>query len=243
MFNTKDALVEFERVSFSYNLTSDLFRHLSLSIQKGAFYFLTGPSGAGKTSFLKMIYMAISPMIGDIKIFGKSSSNMTPLEKANIRQKIGIVFQETFLINHITVLQNVALPLYIKGLSTKLANEHAYSILKWMSLDMFAEEYPSNLSGGQRQRVEIARAVVGKSSLILADEPTGNVDYENAMKIIYLFESLHKSGTTVIFATHDRSLARSFPYPEIHINNFNIEYLEGKGIQLSSKYGNKSVCM
>lgn len=222
----KKPLVVFDNVSLSYKTDEDIFYDLNLTFYPGSFYFLTGPSGSGKTSFLKLIYMDVAATQGDVFVFGRGLSSLTQASVPHLRQRIGMVFQDCYLLNHLTLVENVALPLKIRGLDESQARYNATEMLSWVGLGRYLNHYPEFLSGGQRQRAAIARAVINRPALLLADEPTGNVDKENATKILHLFEELNKRGTAIVFATHDRSLAASYSYPELLIKDQQIHWNE-----------------
>jgi cell division transport system ATP-binding protein len=210
-------LVSFQNIGLTFKGNVRLFSKLNLDIAEGGFYFLTGLSGAGKSTLLKLIYMGLAPTNGHLSLFGEDVSrinlDMVPL----IRRKIGIVFQDFRLLPHLTTIENVALPLKVRGIDGRKARQQAKELLTWVGLEDVLNSFPHTLSGGQQQRAAITRAVMGKPKLLLADEPTGNVDEEAARKILYLFEELHKSGTTIILATHNRSFAKEFHHPEIFL--------------------------
>lgn len=218
-------IVAFDRVALSFPGVKDIFQNVSFTLQPGSFHFLTGGSGSGKTSLLKLICLDyLSTSKGQIRLFGRNSATLRLGEFPLIRQKMGVVFQEFCLLDHLTVMQNVILPLILRGVDEKKATEQAAEMIKWVGLLPWVNSLPSILSGGQKQRVAIARAVISRPALLLADEPTGSVDPENAIKILYLFEELNKMGTTVLIATHDRHLASNFPYPELEFKNKNLIY-------------------
>ena len=222
----KNIVVQLEHVSLNYNREREVFRDVNVSLEEGSFYFLTGPSGSGKTSFLKLIYMGIAPSYGSVRVFGTSLGEISPRNIPCLRQSIGIVFQDCFMLNHLSVVENVALPLRFRGVKEDQANQNAIELLNWVGLGSHLNCYPDVLSGGQQQRAAIARAVINRPTLILADEPTGNVDQENSERIFHLFEELNNRGTTVILATHDRSLANMHAYPELVIYDHSIRRVE-----------------
>lgn len=222
----KKPLVVFNGVSLSYKTDEEVFWDLNLTFNSGSFYFLTGPSGAGKTSLLKLMYMNIMPTQGSVIVLGQDTLTIPQRKIPYLRQKMGIVFQDCYMLNHMTLIENVALPLRIRGLNRSQALYNASEMLSWVGLARYINHYPDVLSGGQKQRAAIARAVIHRPSFLLADEPTGNVDKENATRILHLFEELYKRGTTVIFATHDRSLAAAYAYPELLIKDKQIHLNE-----------------
>lgn len=216
-------MVRFDAVSLRYGESYPIFRHLNFSFSSGSFYFLTGSSGVGKTSFLKLIYRELKPTEGKITVFGRDVSTLTATELPYFRQRMGLVFQDCRLINGLSILENVCLSLRILGTNYKRAKIYAHELLEWVGLATHLYEYPSSLSDGQKQRVAIARAVITRPLLLLADEPTGNVDENAAFKLMYLFEELNKMGTTVILATHNRSIVNEFAYPELMLERGHLQ--------------------
>jgi cell division transport system ATP-binding protein len=210
-------IVSFQNVGLTFKENIRLFSKLDLTINEGEFYFLTGLSGAGKSTLLKLIYRGITPTSGTLTVFGENTNRLGQNNIASMRRKIGIVFQDFRLLPHLTTVENVALPLKVRGIDPKKARQQAKDLLSWVGLEDVLHSFPHTLSGGQQQRAAITRAVMGKPKLLLADEPTGNVDEEAARKILYLFEELHRSGTTIILATHNRSFAKEFNHPEIFL--------------------------
>ncbi|MEB3701889.1 Cell division ATP-binding protein FtsE [Candidatus Bealeia paramacronuclearis] len=211
--------VKAEGLGISYDGKTALLKSVNFSLPKGSFHFLTGPSGSGKSSLLKMLYLGLRPTWGKLHLFGRDTSLVKFEHLPSFRQRLGVVFQEFNLLDHMTVLENVSLPLRVRGLDSKEARIQAEDLLKWVGLQDFIYTYPNKLSGGQKQRVAIARAVIARPQLLLADEPTGNVDDEMALKLIHLFEELLKLGTTILIATHNREMMTRFPYPELRIDN------------------------
>lgn len=209
-------LIQFQNVDLRYG-DRIVFGEASFSIPPGSFHFLTGVSGAGKSSLLKLMYLGARPYRGSISLFGRDTRNVQGDEIAAFRQKIGVVFQDGFLLNHLNVIDNVALPLRVKGENQHRARNQALKILDWVGLGDRATSSLSILSGGERQRVVIARAVIAKPALLLADEATGNVDDETASRIMFLFEEMNRAGTTIVFATHNQDLLTTFSYPYLHL--------------------------
>jgi cell division transport system ATP-binding protein len=212
-------IVHFENVSMRYGLGADIFHNVTFKLQQGSFHFLTGPSGAGKSSLIRMMYLGHQNYRGSVKLFDRDASTIGASDLPGLRQNIGIVFQDFHLLDHISAIDNVALPLRVRGMDLKQSRAHAREILNWVGLEDCLDARPDALSGGQKQRVAIARAVIGKPKLLLADEPTGNVDDKIAVKLIYLFEELNRMGTTIVLATHNHDLSGEFPHPRLHLEN------------------------
>lgn len=211
-------IAQFDQVGLGYGQHTMLFKDLSFVLEAGGFYFLTGPSGSGKSSLLKLLYLGLMPTLGHVKLFGRDTDTMRPSQRIKARQDIGIVFQDFKLLDHLSVIENVALPLRIRGLDGFKSREQAKELLKWVGVDCL-DANPQVLSGGEKQRVAIARAVIARPKLLLADEPTGNVDDQSALKLFHLFEELHKIGTTILLATHHKQLVESFPYPSFQLQD------------------------
>jgi cell division transport system ATP-binding protein len=205
------AIVEFDRVGLRYGTGAEVLRDLDFRLGKGAFYFLTGPSGAGKTSLLKLLYLAQRATRGRISLFGTELSDAPRDALPAFRRRIGVVYQDFRLIRHLSAFDNVALPLRIAGAAEEEVEGSVREMLAWVGLADRASARPPTLSGGEQQRVAIARAVIARPELLVADEPTGNVDSEMAARILHLLTALNRLGTTVIVATHDMSLVASTP--------------------------------
>jgi cell division transport system ATP-binding protein len=220
-------VVRFENVSLSYgggtgskggpNKTTHVLKDLNFQLNQGSFHFLSGPSGAGKTSLLKMIYLAQNPTEGRISLFGKAVRPNDREAQAMIRREIGIVFQDFRLLPHLNVFDNAALPLFVGGQKTADFTNDVTELLAWVGLKSHLKSMPDVLSGGEKQRLAIARAVVNRPTLILADEPTGNIDYAMGLRIMRLFLELNRLGATVLIATHDESLIRSTGMPVLEL--------------------------
>ena len=198
-----------------YGLGPEVLHDVSFALKAGSFHFLTGPSGAGKSSLLKLMYIGHHPSRGLIHLFGNDVTTIGRRDLPAIRRRIGVVFQDFRLIEHLSAVDNVALPLRIAGANEGRVREHVADLLRWVGLEEQLESRPSTLSGGQQQRVAIARAVIARPELLLADEPTGNVDDEIAMRLLYLLEELNKIGTTVVIATHNEALVSKFDHPRL----------------------------
>ncbi|NCC02550.1 MAG: cell division ATP-binding protein FtsE [Proteobacteria bacterium] len=212
-------MVSFEHVSLRYNQDQVVLSDVNLALMPGVFYFLTGASGAGKTSLLRLIYQMEKPTSGKITLFDKDTSQLQRGDFPAIRRRLGIVFQDFRLIPHLSALENAALPLRIAGASDKIVLDYVKELLSWVGIGERMHAMPHELSGGEQQRVAIARAIVNKPNLLLADEPTGNVDEETSKKLMYLFMELNKMGTTVIFATHQQNLVRKYAKPILRLKH------------------------
>jgi cell division transport system ATP-binding protein len=208
-----DAVVRFENVGLRYGHGPEVLRDLSFEIEPGSFRFLTGPSGAGKTSLLRLLFLALKPTRGLMTLFGRDVATLPRRELPGIRRRIGVVFQDFRLLDHLTTFENVALPLRVAGERCASYRDNVMELLEWVGLADHANAFPPVLSGGEKQRVAIARAVVGKPDLVLADEPTGNVDPALAVRLLTLLVELHRFGTTVLIATHDTGLIRQAGAP------------------------------
>ena len=204
-------MVRFENVGMRYGLGPEVLRDISFSLERGAFHLLTGPSGAGKTSLLKLIYLAERPSRGMISMFGRDTGGMERDELPPLRRRIGVVFQDFRLLDHLTVLDNVALPRRVMGQTEAQYRADVEELLAWVGLGNRLNAKPPTLSGGEKQRVAIARAVVAKPELLLADEPTGNVDPDIGGRIMRLFIELNRLGTSILIATHDQRIIERLP--------------------------------
>ena len=212
-------MIRCTNLNLEYIAEKPVLKHVNLHLEAGSFTFLSGPSGAGKSSLLSLLSLSLKPTTGTLHLFGADVTDLSREQLPEIRRKIGTVFQDYQLLNHLTVAENVALPLKIIGETQEEIQPKVQELIHWIGLEGFADVRPPLLSGGQKQRVAIARAVINKPLLILADEPTGNLDHELSMKLMYLFRSLNKVGTTVVIATHDASLLEAFDYPTIYLRD------------------------
>jgi cell division transport system ATP-binding protein len=211
------ALVQFEHVSLSYTSDHTVLTEVNFVLPAGGFYFLTGPSGAGKSSLLNLLTCAERPTSGRIYLFGTDITHAPRAEMTELRRQLGVVFQDFRLIPYLSAQENVALPLRLAGRDEDYIAKHTKELLDWVGLGARFHAYPTELSGGEQQRVAIARAVVNKPRLLLADEPTGNVDDETALKLFHLFDEMNKMGTAVVLATHQQQLIERFKKPALHL--------------------------
>ncbi|HEU0117058.1 MAG TPA: cell division ATP-binding protein FtsE [Alphaproteobacteria bacterium] len=220
--------IQFEHVNLDYGPNRPVLADVNFALPPRGFYFLTGPSGAGKSSLLRLIYCAEKPTKGRIFLFGQDITTLPCEALPALRRQIGVVFQDFKLIPHLTALENAALPLRLAGAEEAYVERHTRELLSWVGLGHRFDAYPAELSGGEQQRVAIARAVVNKPKLLLADEPTGNVDDENAFKLFHLFDELNKIGTAVILATHQQNMVEKFNKPALRLKGGNLSTLMAK---------------
>jgi len=205
------SIVQFDNVGLRYGTEREVLSDLSFTLYPGRFYFLTGTSGAGKTSLLKLLYLAQRPSRGMIRMFGADVITVPRERLPAFRRRIGTVFQDFRLVEHLSALDNVALPLRVSGVPEREIEKPVADMLEWVGLAHRAGAKPATLSGGAQQRGAIARAVISRPEILVADEPTGNVDHDMAFKLLQLFEALNRFGTTVVVATHDVQLLKKVP--------------------------------
>lgn len=198
-------MIQLSDVSYGYG-DKDLFAGVSMDLSSGSFYFLTGPSGSGKTTFLKLCYLELMATSGNITVFGKDAREMDRNDIAHARRRIGVVHQDCRFLDHLSLADNVSLPLEVAGKSGE--TENLSELLGWVGLAERANATPPELSGGERQRAALARAVIMSPDVIVADEPTGNVDWEMSERLLALLIELNKMGKTILIATHDLNLIR-----------------------------------
>ena len=203
-------MLSFENVGLSYGMGPETLRDLTFSIEPDSFQFLTGPSGAGKTSLLRLILLSLKPTRGEITLFGEDAATLGKSAITQIRRRIGVVFQDFRLLDHLTLYENVALPLRVLGRDETGYRAEVFELLRWVGLFDRKFVRPTVLSGGEKQRAAIARALIARPELLIADEPTGNVDPTLARRLLRLFVELHKSGTAVVIATHDLALMEQY---------------------------------
>jgi len=211
------AVVRFDQVSVRFGRSADVLTDIDFAIEPGSFHFLTGPSGAGKSTLMKLMYLALLPSRGVLTLFERDVRGLGRRQLAAARRDIGVVFQDFRLIRHLTAFENVALPLRLAGIDEKAIHRHVPELLEWVGLADHLNALPSTLSGGQQQRIAIARAVISRPKLLLADEPTGNVDDRLAMRLLYLFDEMHRMGSAVVIATHNEALVSRFDYPRLSL--------------------------
>ncbi len=221
------SIISLKNVGYRYGNGPEILRNVNLEVKRGECYFLTGNSGAGKTTLLSLLYLENQPTTGRIELFNKPIIYSDRDWISGIRKKIGVVFQDYELIPHLTVFENVALPLKILGKSDSYIQSNVSAFLHWIGLGEFMNVSPKTLSGGQKQRVAIARAVINKPDILVADEPTGNVDPDMAHKLISLFVQLNqKFKTTIILATHNNELIDKFKFDQLHLNKGHLELVK-----------------
>ncbi len=223
-------IVRFEGVGMRYGRSPEVLRDVSFELRPGSFHFLTGPSGAGKSSLLKLIYLAARPSRGLISLFGRDVASLPRKELPDLRRRIGVVFQDYHLLDHVSVFDNAALPLRIAGGRPRQYNADVAELLTWVGLGRRFNAMPATLAGGEKQRLAIARAVVARPELILADEPTGNIDPEMSLRILRLFVELNKLGTTVLIASHDQDLVARSGMPVMHLDQGQLTRFAGPGV-------------
>lgn len=214
-----EPIIDMHNVCIRYGKDPEVLKDIKLTLEKGSFHFLTGKSGAGKTSLLSMMYLALRPSAGTVMIFGSNIGYASRDSMAALRRRIGVVFQDFRLLEHLSAYDNVAIPLRIRGMGENEIKKRVKELLSWVELDKSMDKICSTLSGGEKQRVAIARAVINRPEILLADEPTGNVDNDIAAKLMKLFIELNKLGTTVVIATHSKDLIAEYNYPQIHLEN------------------------
>jgi cell division transport system ATP-binding protein len=202
------SVVEFDNVGLRYGTGAETLTDLTFTLYPGSFYFMTGASGAGKTSLLKLLYLAHRPSRGTIRMFGHDAITLPRNLLPGFRRRIGVVFQDFRLVPHLSAFDNIALPMRIAGMSERELRDPVTEMLVSIGLNERSDARPAMLSGGEQQRVAIARAVIGRPEILIADEPTGNVDPDMARRLLQLFAALNKLGTTVVVATHDIHLLK-----------------------------------
>ena len=208
-------MIEFSSVGLRYGQGPEILKDLSFRIDPGTFHFLTGPSGSGKTSLLKLLLLSLKPTRGTVTMFGEDVRELDQDRLLLMRRHIGIVFQEFRLLDHLTTFENVALPLRVLGQPEVQYRSNVEELLEWVGLGERMDALPPLLSGGEKQRAAIARAVIARPDILLADEPTGNLDPDLSKRLVTLFAELNRTGTTIILATHELTLLDSFDFPRM----------------------------
>jgi cell division transport system ATP-binding protein len=211
-------VIRFEDVGMRYGRAPEVLRDVSFELAPGSFHFITGPSGAGKSSLLKLIYLAHRPSRGLIGMFGRDIATLPRRELPQLRRRIGVVYQDYRLLDHISAFDNAALPLRIAGLKPQSYAADVAELLTWVGLGRKFNALPPTLAGGEKQRLAIARAVVGRPDLLLADEPTGNIDRQMGLRILRLLVELNRLGTTVLVASHDQDLVARSGMPVMQLD-------------------------
>ncbi len=211
-------MIRFDNVGLRYGSGPEILRDVTFHVLPGSFHFLTGPSGAGKSTLLRLLFMSLRPSRGLIFVFGENVADLPRPGRAALRRRIGIVFQDFRLLDHLTTWENVALPLRVMGKKESDYAEDVTDLLRWVGLGERIHAYPEILSGGEKQRAAIARAVITRPELLLADEPTGNVDPAIGNRLLRLFVELNRLGTSVILATHDYSLMEQLEVPRLMLD-------------------------
>jgi cell division transport system ATP-binding protein len=219
-------LVRFENVGLRYGMGPEVLRDVSFDVPANSFTFLTGPSGSGKTTLLKLLFLSLKPTRGLITMFEQDVVTLSKRELAEARRRIGIVFQDFRLLDHLTTYENIALPLRVQGQEETRYRAEVVELLHWVGLGERMHVLPPVLSGGEKQRAAIARALIVRPELLLADEPTGNVDPALARRLLRLFVELNRSGTSVIIATHDEALMELFPARRLRLEAGHVEVEE-----------------
>ena len=215
----EEPVVRFDGVGLRYGRAPEVLKDISFSLQPGSFHFLTGASGAGKTSLLRLIHLGLTPTRGLISLFGHDPTKMKRSELPLMRRRIGVVYADRQLLDHLNAFDNVALPLRLAGRVPSDYTPDVVELLAWVGLAEKIDAYPAALSGGEQQRLAIARAVVNRPDILLADEPTGNVDQEMALRILRLFVELNRLGSTVLIASHDDDLVARSGRPVMHLTD------------------------
>ena len=212
-------MIRFENIGLRYGRAPEVLTDINFSIAPKSFQFLTGASGAGKTSLLRLAFLALKPSRGRVSLFSRDTAQLDRDDIARIRRRIGVVVQDFRLLAHLSAYENVALPLRAAGREEREYRAQVIDLLQWVGLGERLHAKPPQLSGGEQQRAAIARALVAKPELLLADEPTGSVDPDYAEKLLHLFAELPRNGTSVLLATHDLALMNRFDAPRLILAN------------------------
>lgn len=221
-------MINFEHVGLRYGIGPEVLSDISFRLEAGSFHFLSGPSGAGKSSLLSLLYLGRKPTRGVVTMFGLNIGKLDRGALVPLRQKIGVVFQDFRLLGHLSAFDNVALPLRIAGRPEKEIRSNVAELLEWVGLGDSMHVLPNTLSGGQQQRIAVARAVIARPKLLLADEPTGNLDDEIGFRLMGLFEQLNRMGTTIVIATHSQALMERLPHSRLILEKGRMRVEESK---------------
>ncbi len=221
-------MIKFDHVGLRYGIGPEVLSDVAFTLAPGSFHFLSGPSGAGKTSLLSLLYLGRKPTRGLVSMFGQDIGQTNRAQLAALRQRIGVVFQDFRLLAHLSAFDNVALPLRIMGKPEKEIRSNVSELLGWVGLGDHQNSLPNTLSGGQQQRIAIARAVITRPRLLLADEPTGNLDDEIGLRLMNLFDQLNRMGTTVVIATHNMQMMEQFGHPRLILEKGHLHVEEQK---------------
>lgn len=212
-------MIKFEHVGLRYGIGPEVLSDINFTLEPGSFHFLSGPSGAGKTSLMRLMYLGRKPTRGLVSMFGQNINGLERRQLCALRQRIGVVFQDFRLLPHLSTFDNVALPLRIMGRPEKEVRNNVNELLEWVGLGEHKTMLPETMSGGQQQRVAIARAVIGRPKLLLADEPTGNLDDTIGFRLMNLFEQLNRMGTTIVIATHSQHIMEKYGHPRMELDS------------------------
>lgn len=227
-------MIKFEHVGLRYGVGPEVLTDINFTLEAGSFHFLCGPSGAGKTSLMNLLYLGRKPSRGILSMFGQNISTLSREQLVPLRQRIGVIFQDFRLLNHLSAFDNVALPMRIVGRSEDEIKSNVTELMNWVGLGDCMHRLPPTLSGGQQQRIAVARAVITRPKLLLADEPTGNLDDEIGMKLMHLFDQLNRMGTTIVVATHNLQILERFNHPRLILNNGRLNVYDPKLQQQSA---------
>lgn len=219
-------MIKFDHVGLRYGIGAEVLNDITFTLEPGSFHFLTGPSGAGKTSLMNLMYLGRKPTRGIVQMFGHNTNTLDRADLAGLRQRIGVVFQDFRLLPHLSAFDNVALPLRIAGMKEPEIKANVAELLEWVGLGDCLHRLPATLSGGQQQRIAVARAVITRPRLLLADEPTGNLDDEIGLKLMHLFDQLNRMGTTIVIATHSLAILERFPHPRMILHQGTLQIFD-----------------
>lgn len=222
-------MIRFDHVGLRYGIGPEVLSDIGFVLEPGSFHFLCGPSGAGKSSLLSLLYLGRRPTRGIVSMFGQNVAQVPRAQRAVMRQRIGVVFQDFRLLGHLSAFDNVALPLRLSGKPEKEVRNNVRELLEWVGLGDSMHVLPDTLSGGQQQRIAIARAVINRPKLLLADEPTGNLDDEIGYRLMTLFEQLNRMGTTILVATHNQQMMERFGHRRLILERGALRVDDGRG--------------